>query len=426
MSLAAPPSSVDVAVIGAGAAGIAAARTLAGTGLSVTVLEARDRIGGRAHTLVREGVAVDMGCGWLHSADENPLAKLAEGGCFTIDRTPPPWESQAFDHEMSAAEQAEFGAAFAAFEERVAAAAARGEEGPASILFEPDGRWNPRIDAISGALNGARFAEVSIRDYDAYRDTEVNWRIVEGYGRLVGSLGAGAPVVLGCPVSRIDRSGPVLRLDTARGRVEARVVILTLPTDLIAAEAVRFDPPLPDLLEAAANLPLGLASKLHLTVAGAEDFPPDSQLWGRADTADTAGYHLRPFGRPMIEAWFGGDIARQLEAEGEAAFLAFASDELANLLGSSFRKRIAPVATSMWGSDPWARGAYSHARPGCAGDRVRLKAPVEARIFIAGEAASEPFYGTAHGAWLEGERAAREALAALGLDAEDRPGDDEA
>ena len=158
---------------------------------------------------------------------------------------------------------------------------------------------------------------------------------------------------------------------------------------------------------------------------GADDFPKDSQLWGRADTPDTAGYHLRPFGRPMIEAWFGGDIARQLEAEGEAAFLAFASDELANLLGSSFRKRIAPVATSMWGSDPWARGAYSHARPGCAGDRVRLKAPVEARIFIAGEAASEPFYGTAHGAWLEGERAAREALAALGLDAEDRPGDDE-
>ena len=426
MSLAAPPSSVDVAVIGAGAAGIAAARTLAGTGLSVTVLEARDRIGGRAHTLVREGVAVDMGCGWLHSADENPLAELAEGGGFTIDRAPPPWESQAFDHEMSAAEQAEFGAAFAAFEERVAAAAARGEEGPASTLFEPDGRWNPRIDAISGALNGARFAEVSIRDYDAYRDTEVNWRIVEGYGRLVGSLGAGAPVVLGCPVSRIDRSGPVLRLDTARGRVEARVVILTLPTDLIAAEAVRFDPPLPDLLEAAANLPLGLASKLHLTVAGADDFPPDSQLWGRADTADTAGYHLRPFGRPMIEAWFGGDIARQLEAEGEAAFLAFASDELANLLGSSFRKRIAPVATSMWGADPWSRGAYSHARPGCAGDRMRLQAPVEARIFIAGVAASEPFYGTAHGAWREGERAAREALAALGLDAEHRPGDDEA
>ena len=415
MSLLAPPSSVDVAVIGAGAAGIAAARRLAGTGLSVVVLEARDRIGGRAHTIMREGHALDMGCGWLHSADENPLARLAEAGGFTIDRTRPPWESQAFNHEMSPAEQAEFGAAFAAFEARVAEAAARGEEGPASILFDPASRWNGRIDAISGALNGARFAEVSIRDYDAYRDTEVNWRIVEGYGRLVERLGAGAPVVLDCPVSRVDRTGSVLKLETAKGGVEARAVILTLPTDLIAAEAVRFDPPLPDRMEAAANLPLGLASKLHMTVAGAGDFPPDSQLWGRADTPDTAGYHLRPFGRPMIEAWFGGDIARQLEADGEAAFFAFASDELANLLGSSFRKRITPVATSMWAADPCSRGAYSHALPGHAGDRARLKTPVEDRIFFAGEATSESFYGTAHGAWLEGERAAGEALAAFGL-----------
>jgi monoamine oxidase len=414
MSLAAPPSPVDVAVIGAGAAGIAAARRLAGTGVSVVVLEARDRIGGRAHTILREGHALDMGCGWLHSADENPLAELAEAGGFTVDRTRPPWESQAFNHEMSPAEQAGFGAAFAAFEDRVAEAAGRGEEGPASILFEPDCRWNPRIDAISGALNGARFAEVSILDYDAYRATEANWRVVEGYGRLVERLGAGAPVVLDCPVRRVDRTGPILRLETAKGGVEARAVILTVPTDLIAAEAVRFDPPLPALTEAAANLPLGLASKLHMTVEGAEDFPPDSQLWGRSDTADTAGYHLRPFGRPMIEAWFGGDIARQLEAEGEAAFLAFASEELIHLLGSDMRKRIAPVATSMWGADPWSRGAYSHAFPGHAGDRAKLGVPVEDRIFIAGEATSAHVYGTAHGAWMEGERAAREALKALG------------
>lgn len=419
MNLAVPPSSVDVAVIGAGAAGIAAARRLTGTGLSVVVLEARDRIGGRAHTIVREGQALDMGCGWLHSADENPLARLAEAGGFTVDRTRPPWESQAFNHEMSPAEQAGFRAAFAAFEDRVAEAAGRGEEGPASGLFEPDCRWNPRIDAISGALNGARFAEVSILDYDAYRDTGMNWRVVEGYGRLVERLGAAAPVVLDCPVSRVDRTGPILRLETAKGGVEARAVILTLPTDLIAAEAVRFDPPLPDLMEAAASLPLGLASKLHMMVEGAEDFPPDSQLWGRADTPDTAGYHLRPFGRPMIEAWFGGDIARQLEADGEAAFFAFASDELANLLGSDMRKRIAPVATSMWGADPWSRGAYSHALPGHAGDRAKLKAPVSDRIFIAGEATSESFYGTAHGAWLEGARAASEALAALGQTARD-------
>ncbi|MEJ6789498.1 NAD(P)/FAD-dependent oxidoreductase [Brevundimonas sp. BR2-1] len=419
-----PPSFVDVAVIGAGAAGIAAARALARAPLDVVVLEARDRIGGRARTLDMNGTGLDMGCGWLHSADENVLAGMAEAQGFTIDRTPPPWESQAFNHEMSAAEQAEFRAAFAAFEERVAEAAGGGREGPASTMFEPGGRWNPRIDAISGALNGARFAEVSIRDYDAYRDTGVNWRVAEGYGRLIARLGEDPPVVSDCPVARIDRSGPILKLLTARGTVEARAVIVTVPTDLIAREALRFDPPLPTLVEAAAGLPLGLASKLHMTVDGADDFPKDSQLWGRADTADTGGYHLRPFGRPMIEGWFGGDIARALEAEGEAAFFAFASDELVHLLGSAMRRRLAPVAASMWGAEPWSMGAYSHALPGHADDRARLAAPVENRLFLAGEATSPDFYGTAHGAWMEGERAARQALSALGLDPGRGPGDD--
>lgn len=420
------PASLDIAVIGAGAAGLAAARRLSRHPLTFAVLEARGRIGGRAHTLDFDGAGLDMGCGWLHSADENPLAKLVGAAGLTLDRTRPPWESQAFNHEMSPGEQAGFRAAFAAFEDRVAAAAARGEDGPAAALFDPGGRWNARLDAISGALNGARFAEVSIRDYDAYRDTGVNWRVTEGYGRLIERLGAGLPVVLDCPVGRIDRSGPVLRLETGRGAVEARAVILTLPTDLIAAEAVRIDPPPPRWIEAAAHLPLGLASKLHMTVTGAADFPKDSQLWGRSDTPDTAGYHLRPFGRPMIEAWFGGDIARQLEAEGEAAFFAFATEELVHLLGSDMRRRLAPVATSMWGADPWSRGAYSHALPGHAGDRAALAAPVENRLFIAGEATSEDFYGTAHGAWLEGERAAEQALAALGLDAAAPPGDDAA
>jgi monoamine oxidase len=111
----------------------------------------------------------------------------------------------------------------------------------------------------------------------------------------------------------------MLAIETTRGLIEARSVILTLPTSVLAAEAVRFDPPLPALIEAAAGAPLGLATKLHMAVEGAEDFEPDSHIWGRADTAQTGGYHLRPFGRPMIEAYFGADLAWGLEAQGPAA-----------------------------------------------------------------------------------------------------------
>jgi len=84
------PAALDIAVIGAGPAGVAAARALRGRGLAVTVIEARDRVGGRAHTVQAAGFPLDMGCGWLHSADENPLAALVEPQGLTLDRTPPP------------------------------------------------------------------------------------------------------------------------------------------------------------------------------------------------------------------------------------------------------------------------------------------------------------------------------------------------
>jgi len=429
------PSQVDVVVIGAGAAGIAAARRLMRPGLLVLVLEARDRIGGRAWTARVEGEGLDMGCGWLHSADDNVLARRVKAEGLTLDQTPPPWRTQAFDHEMTRADQAAFGEAFAAFDQRVTEAAAlvragAGEDRPASDFFDPDCRWNPRMDAISGALNGARFAEVSSLDYDAYGDTGVNWRVREGYGRLIARLGEAVSsiTVTDCAVSRIDRSGPVLRLETIRGELTARIVILTVPNSLIASEAIRIDPPVPALLEATAGVPLGLASKVHMTVRGAGDFQPDTQLWTRTDTAETGGYHLRPFGRPMIEAYFGADLAWGLEAQGSAALFDFAVSELVAALGSDMRRRLEAVAVSGWGVDPWSRGAYSHALPGHAADRAKLRTSVEDRIFLAGEATAPVYYGTAHGAWMEGERAADAALTAqalkgLGLDPR-RPRDD--
>ena len=414
---AALPASIDVAVIGAGAAGIAAARRLLKTGLSVIVLEARDRIGGRALTLRHQGHGLDLGCGWLHSADENPLEPLARDAGLTIDETPPPWgRPPAFGLGLTPEEQAQFNAAFDAFDDRIAEAASRGEDRPADALFEPGSRWNARLDAISGALNGARFGQVSTLDYDRYRDTGVNHRVIEGYGALIARLGRDLPVVTDCPVTGIDRTGQTLGVETARGRIEARAVVLTVPTRLIAEERLRFDPPLPDLVEAAAGAPLGLASKVHLALDGWEEFPADAQLWGRTDTVETGGYHTRPFGRPMIEAYFGGDLAWGLEAEGQAALADFAVGELVHLLGSDMRRRLMPLAVTMWGAEPWSGGAYSHCLPGQANARARLAAPIEDRLFIAGEAASPDFWGTAHGAWIEGERAALQAMAALGVD----------
>jgi monoamine oxidase len=173
----------DVAIVGAGAAGLAAASRLAETPLQVVVLEARGRIGGRAHTLhPRPDLPLDAGCGWLHSADRNVLAAMAEQAGLSVDRTPPHWTRQSGDKHFSAADQRAFRKAYDAFEDRLAKAAEDdGSSDKASDYFDHHCRWTPLIDAVSGYYNGAEYDQVSVRDYATYEDTGVNWRVLSGW-----------------------------------------------------------------------------------------------------------------------------------------------------------------------------------------------------------------------------------------------------
>jgi monoamine oxidase len=195
--------------------------------------------------------------------------------------------------------------------------------------------------------------------------------------------------------------------------IRAQTVILTIPTSLLAAERIEFRPRLPQVAEAAAGLPLGLADKAFLGLSKPEGLPAEGHLLGRTDRAETASYHLRPFGRPYVEAYFGGRNARALEAEGDGALHAFAIEELVGLLGSDIRRNVSPLTATAWARDPWAMGSYSHALPGHVADRELLAAPIDGRLFFAGEATHPHFFSTAHGAWESGVRAAKEASSAI-------------
>ena len=409
------PSSIDIAIIGAGAAGLGAAHALQGRSVSCIVLEARDRIGGRAHTIMASpDVTFDLGCGWLHSANRNAFVAIAEQLSFAIDKSRPPWRDQAYEAAFPREEREEFIGALEAFFTRTAEAAARGHDAPASDYLEPGNRWNGMIDAICTYLNGCELEQMSLLDFEAYADTEVNWRIRRGYGALVAAYGAGLPIALNCNVTLIDHGDMRIRLTTSQGTLTADKVIVTVPTNLIADEAIRFNPRLPAKVEAAAGLPLGLDNKVTLALDGWEHLPKDSGMRGRSHTARVGSFQLRPFGQPCIEGFYGGSFAREIEAAGAGALAAQAIDDVVALLGHDIRKSLKPLAESRWGADPFARGAYSHALPGHTGKRAVLAAPVDDRLFFAGEATPPDFFSTAHGARDSGERAAREALASLG------------
>jgi monoamine oxidase len=406
----------EVVIVGGGAAGIAAGRRLLSARIECLIVEARPRLGGRAWTTHDStSFALDLGCGWLHSADRNPWHQIAVGQGRAIDKTPPPWRRPSTPIGFPLTEQAEFFEALTHFYERLDSLPEEAPDVAAATFLASHGRWNELINAVATYASGDELERISVRDFQRYDDSGVNWRVVEGYGGVIAAHGEGIPVVLASPAQRIDHNGRRrLRVDMAEGTVTADAVIITVPSRLLADEMLSFSPPVPEKIAAAAGLPLGLDDKLFLSLSEASEFEMESRLFGRTDRSSTGVYHFRPFGRPLIEAYFGGSLAAELEAAGEAAFADFAITELVGLLGSNFARRVKLVALHRWGSDPFARGSYSHALPGRADCRGMLAAPVNDRLFFAGEACSQQYYSTAHGAFLTGVAAAEQVIAARG------------
>src|SRR5215469_12112706 len=202
------PSEVDVAVIGAGAAGISAARRLleAGTA-SVLVLEARDRVGGRVNTIAPIGFPLDRGAEWLHSADRNPLSPIAQGLGFSVHSRPPTWTTRLRYSGETLEAEADWIATREAQHRARRKAAAEPADSSLASLVTPGGRWNQLLDATSTWGNGAELDRVSVKDNVRYEDSGTNWRLHEGYGRLFEALAEALPVARNAAVARVDHVG---------------------------------------------------------------------------------------------------------------------------------------------------------------------------------------------------------------------------
>lgn len=400
-------SADPIVIVGAGAAGIAAARTLLAAQREVIVLEARDRPGGRAVVDYRLGVPADLGAAWLHFANTNPFVRLAREGGFTIDEREPDWgpRSRIGGVQPSAAEVAAWQAGLARYYGAIEAAARDGRDVALTEVL-PQDELRARFDAVMTWAVGAESREISTVDLDNYAEGGPNWAVVEGLGAVVAHSAAGLPIRFGAEVTRIDRSGAALQVHSTAGVLAAAAVIVTVPTSVLATDRLRFEPPLPEAhREALEGLPLGVVNKVFFRFDEA-DLPPEPLFTiGTGSSTRTAHHQLRPATQPLVMSYFGGDLSKELEAA--AGLEAFARDELRSIFGADFTARIRGEFATAWRSDPHACGSYSVARPGCAAQRAALSRPVDGQLLFAGEACSRTQFGTLPGAWESGVAAAR-------------------
>lgn len=417
-------SETDVAVIGAGAAGLAAGARLRAAGIDFRILEAASVPGGRAATdTATLGVPYDLGCHWLHDARENPFTALAGTFGFRVGRASPlPERLLLLGDRLAQAEEKEAAAAEVdAVFDAVLAAGQAGRDIPAGeavAAMGAPGRYAPLARHWLELMSAAGPDAISTRDFALYKDTDDNWPVLDGYGALVLAVAGDLPVTLDCPVHRIDRSGPRLRLETARGTLTCRSAIVCVSTAVVAAGRLAFAPALPaDLAEAFAALPLGFAEKVALLFS--EDVfgvAPRTAIDAiDPDRPDRAGASclLKPEGAPAALVHVAGLEAQAIAGAGEGALADFALSVLTSAFGSTLRDKVARTRVTRWAAMPYIGGAYSCALPGRAHLRARLHAGLEERIFFAGEALGREAFSTCHGAHRSGIEAAEAALAML-------------
>ncbi|MBL8079041.1 MAG: FAD-dependent oxidoreductase [Anaerolineales bacterium] len=423
------PHEADVLVLGAGIAGLAAARTLADKGLRVIILEARDRIGGRMWTDHSLGLPLDLGASWIHGVKGNPIAELAKQ--FGVKTTPTDYENfstfAADGRELSAGEESEiedlFDSIYAeveamqedtdadmslqeAFDEVIARR---------NLSAEELHRLNFHIQGETSLEYGADPDDLSLWNWD--QDEELGGAEVvfpDGYNQITDGLAQGLDIRLGVKVDSVRYGGDGVDVETSSGTFGGDKVVVTFPLGVLKQAAIEFDPPLPDSKQNAIDrLAMGVLNKVYLK------FPEvfwDETIEGFGYIGEKPGewndwLSFVPYiGEPVLMAFHGGAKGFAIEELSDDEIVDGAMDTLRVIYGDEIPEPVGFVITR-WGKDPLALGSYSHIPPFASGDDLdALFAPVDDVLYFAGEATHREFPGTVHGAYMSGVAAAEEML----------------
>jgi monoamine oxidase len=418
-------SHCDVLVIGAGISGLAAAKALMSKGVSVQIIEARDRVGGRIHTV--DGF--DLGAHWIHGTEGNPLTNLAHQWGLPLyfvggdSAYPGSWSRMHFpalpdqerDQSLIALDQVMDrldatrdifapGSSIKAATDMIMADLALTPQQVESV------RWHLNLLAREDCAGGPERLSAAAWDegYEVYGTGDSI--CVGGFAMLINRLAGALDIRLNCPVSVIRHGPDGVIIETAQGEFRAAHAIVTLPVAVLKAGQVVFDPPLPvNKRQAFERIGIGALAKARLVFA--KPFWPETAygfgfVVGKGDRPTNAISNYAITGTPEIVTFYGGDLAREYELLDEASACAETLALLREEFGDHVPNPVGFTRTN-WSNDPFAMGSYSYVAAGSSpADFATLAQPVGDTLGFAGEATSTNQWACAHGAYVSGLREA--------------------
>jgi monoamine oxidase len=408
--------NVDVIIVGAGAAGIAAARRLAAAGRRFALLEAADEIGGRCITDNKTfNVPYDRGAHWIYLADNSPIARLAPQTGLDLYLVPAGQRMRIGRRYAREGEMEDFLASLVRANTAIRDAARKSDVSCAQVLPKDLGEWRPTIDFVLGAYGcGKELSDVSTIDLARSTERDNGAFCRQGLGALLAKLAPVGATQLATPVTRIDWGRSLIEVETPKGQFRAPAAIVTVSTNVLVSGKIKFDLPKRHL-DAANKLKLGSHDHVALELTGNPlGLRADELVFEKSQNRQTAAIFANVYGSEVCVIDVAGNFGRELAAKGQAAMVDFAIGWLAGLYGTDIKNSIKRQHATRWNYEPWVLGAASAAVPGGQSARKVMMESVRDRIFFAGEAVHETLWGTLGGAWESGERAADAALKLFG------------
>jgi monoamine oxidase len=415
------PKNPDVVIIGAGAAGLGAAKTLSDMGVSFVLIEAQSRIGGRAYTDNHTfGVPYDMGCHWFNYGNINPWIEYGQTNGFTMTQVPEDYGLFVGKRKANQKEFREYEIAYERIDDEIEWVAEKSKTpdiSPAEAM-ELKNKWEKAAAYMLGSLDMAKeFDDFSCQDYwESPGDDPYYCK--EGYGEVVAHYGRRLPVQLATPAHHINFQGPGVKVETSEGTISGKIVILTVSTGVLGAEKIKFTPTLSVKKQESFQY-ISMGTYNNATLQFSKDIfglGPDRYVdYVNEAGTESGGMLTNMGGTNLTYVYSGGDLGRELELAGVKAGVDWGLNEVVKIYGSDVKKYFLKGNITRWGEHPWTLGSYASAKPGYFHMREELRKSIANKVFFAGEATHPLQWATCGGGLLSGIDAAKKVAGALGI-----------